>query len=106
MVTTVFRKESGLNVDLPEAKRIIKLEAKKNVANIYANLEGEISIDDKFVQMGDIRTVMYKKRVEIPKLTVSLKIDKFANMGLLTDIHSELRKADALKVNYCAVYGN
>jgi biopolymer transport protein ExbD len=106
MVSTVFRQFSGLPVDLPIAKRIIKLDAKKNVTNIYANMQGEISIDDKLVNIQDIRGIMYQKRVENPRLTVSLKIDRVAPMGLLTDIHEELRKADALKVNYCAKYGD
>jgi len=106
MVTTVFRQFSGLPVDLPTAKRIMKLDAKKNVANIYANAQGEISVDDKLVNMSDIRSIMYQKRVENPRLVVSLKFDRVSSMGLVTDIHEELRKADALKVNYCAKFGD
>ena len=106
MVSTVFRQFSGLPVDLPTAKRIMKLDAKKNVANIYANAQGEISIDDKLVTTADIRRIMYQKRVENPRLVVSLKFDRVSNMGLVTDIHEELREADALKVNYCAKFGD
>jgi len=105
MVSTVFRQYSGIPVNLPEAKKIKKLEAKKNVTSLYANQKGEIMIDDKFVDLDQIRHIMYEKRVENPKLIVSLKVDRFADMSLLTDIHEELREADALKVNYCAKYG-
>ncbi len=105
MVSTVFRQYTGLPVNLPEAKKIIKLEAKKNVTSLYANQKGEIMIDDKFVNLGDIRHIMYDKRVENPRLIVSLKVDRNADMSLITDIHEELREADALKVNYCAKYG-
>jgi len=105
MVTTVFRQYSGLPVDLPRAKRIEKLEAKKNVTNIYANVQGDISIDDKLVQIRDIATLMYQKRTANPKLIVSLKFDKNVKMGLVTDIQQQLREADALRVNYCAKYG-
>jgi len=105
MVSTVFRQYTGLPVNLPEAKKIIKLEAKKNVTSLYANQKGEIMIDDKFVTLGDIRHIMYDKRVENPRLIVSLKVDRNADMSLITDIHEELREADALKVNYCAKYG-
>ena len=106
MVTTVFRQVTGLPVDLPVAKKIEKLEAKKNVASIYANVQGEISIDDQLVQVSHIRRIMYKKRTEIPKLRVTLKFDKGVNMGLVTDIQEELREADALVVYYCAKFGN
>ncbi|MCD6117244.1 biopolymer transporter ExbD [bacterium] len=105
MVTTVFRQFSGLPVDLPKAKRIEKLEAKKNVSNIYANVQGDISVDDKLVQIKDIANIMYAKRTANPKLIVSLKFDQNVKMGLVTDIQQQLREADALRVNYCAKYG-
>ncbi|MFH1942306.1 MAG: biopolymer transporter ExbD [bacterium] len=107
MVSTVFRQFTGLPVNLPIAKRIEKLEAKKNVTNIWASGDGEISIDDRIVSnIRDIRRVMYDKVIENSKLVVSLKCDRLANMGIVTDIHQELREAGALKINYCAVYGN
>jgi len=106
MVTTVFRQVAGLPVDLPTAKKIEKLEAKKNVASIYANMQGQISIDDYMVQISDIRSIMFKKRTEIPRLRVTLKFDKGVRMRLVSDIHQELREADALVVYYCAKFGD
>jgi len=43
---------------------------------------------------------MYEKRAADPQLTVSLKADQSARMEIISDIHNELRKADALKLNY------
>ena len=43
---------------------------------------------------------MYEKRVANPQLVISLKADERARMGLISEIHGELRKADALKLNY------
>jgi len=106
MVSTVFKQFTGLPIDLPTAKRIEKLEAKKNVTNLWANAKGEISIDDKLVRIADISSVLYQKRIESPRLIVSMKLDRGINMGIVTDIHEELREADALKVNYCAKYGD
>jgi biopolymer transport protein ExbD len=106
MVTTTFRQSAGLPIDLPSAKRIEKLEAKKNVAAIWANMQGEISLDDKMVRLADISQVMYQKRVENPRIIVSLKADKACSMGFISDIHEKLRDADALKLNYTAKYGD
>ncbi|MBN1895333.1 biopolymer transporter ExbD [bacterium] len=106
MVTTTFRQSSGLPIDLPIAKRIEKLEAKKNVTAVWANTQGEISIDDKMVKVGDIAQVMYQKRVENPRIIVSLKADKACNMGLISNIHEKLRDADALRLNYTAKFGD
>ena len=94
MVTTVLREYSGLPISLPKAKRIEKLKSKRHTSHIWVSKEGLISIEDKLYQAESIRHVMYEKRV------VSLKADERAKMGLVSDIHTELRKADALKLNY------
>ena len=107
MVSTVFRQSTGIPVDLPVARMIKKLEAKKNVTNVWADAQGTISIDDKIInEVSDLYPIIYQKRVEIPKLVVSFKFDKDARMGLVSDIQQELRKADALMVNYCAKFGD
>jgi len=102
MVVTVLREFQGLKLILPEAKKIAKLEGKKNVSHIWATQEGTLSIDDQIINVDQIRTIMYDKRVANPRLTVSLKADRQAEMELITDIHNELREADALKLNYSA----
>ena len=105
MVTTVFRQFSGIPVDLPSAKKIKKLDAKKNVVNLWANKDGDISIDDKIIEVRAVASMMWEKVSENPNITTSLKIDRGTNMGLVTDIQQGLRKAGALRVNYCAVSG-
>ena len=106
MVSTVFRQYTGLKIDLPTAKRVIKLDAKKNVAHIWADMEGNISIEDKIVEIYQVDDIMYDKRIQNPKIVVSLKFDKNVHMQLVTDIHESLRDADALNVNYTAKYGD
>ena len=59
-----------------------------------------MSIEDKLYSADGVRHVMYEKRVSDPQLVVSLKADERSKMGLISDIHTELRKADALKLNY------
>tara|TARA_Y100000780_G_scaffold212093_1_gene212105 strand:+ start:894 stop:1304 length:411 start_codon:yes stop_codon:yes gene_type:complete len=100
MVTTVLREYSGLPVDLPKAKRIEKLKSKRHTSHIWISKEGLISIQDKLHSVENVRHVMYDIRAADPLLTVSLKADKSAKMGLISNIHNELRKADALKLNY------
>ena len=100
MVTTVLREYSGLPISLPKAKRIEKLKSKRHTSHIWVSKDGLISIEDKLYASDGIRHVMYGKRVADPQLVVSLKADERAKMGLISAIHSELRKADALKLNY------
>jgi len=100
MVTTVLREYSGLPISLPKAKRIEKLTSKRHTSHIWVSKDGLISIEDKLYASDGIRHVMYEKRIADPQLVISLKSDERAKMGLISAIHGELRKADALKLNY------
>ena len=102
MVTTVLREYEGLPIGLPSATKIEKLESKRNTAHVWVNKVGLVSIDDKRVPMPAVRNVIYAKLAENPKLTTSLKADKETTMKIITDLHQELRNANALKVNYSA----
>ncbi|MEE9464450.1 MAG: biopolymer transporter ExbD [Candidatus Neomarinimicrobiota bacterium] len=102
MVTTVLREYEGLPIALPSATKIEKLESKRNTTHLWVNKVGLVSIDDKRVPMPAVRNVIYAKLAENPRLTTSLKADKGTPMKIITDLHTELRNANALKVNYSA----
>jgi biopolymer transport protein ExbD len=103
MVTTVMREFEGLDVILPRAETIEKLESKRHTSYIWATKDGLISVDDQIVNINDLGEVMYMKIAKDPKLTVSLKSDENSLMETLTDIHTQLKKAQALKLNYSAL---
>lgn len=107
MVSTVFKEFRGIPVRLPQARKIEKLPGKRDVAYIYANEKGKVMIDDRFVEMREIRTIMYNKRADEthPLKVVSMRIDQRTKMETVTSIHEELREADALNVNYSAKKG-
>jgi biopolymer transport protein ExbD len=100
MVTTVLKEHSGLPVNLPKAKRIEKLKSKRHTVQLWVSKDGLISIDDRLLGVDDVSMVMYDKRVADPQIVVSLKGDQEAEMGLISDIHDNLRKVEALKLNY------
>ena len=41
-----------------------------------------------------------RQEAEQPRITTSLKVDKETYMKIVTDVKQELRKANALKINY------
>lgn len=117
MVTTVMR-ETSLKVVhvLPKAQEVAKLERKSLVAYIHIgppikSLQGifgtepRIQLDDAFATPKDIPTFVENVKAqtneaEIPLLTYSLKVDQETKMGVVTDVKQELRKVNALKINY------
>ena len=103
MVTTVMREFEGLDIVLPRAEKIEKLESKRNTIYVWATKDGLISVNDKIININDLGSVMFLKISNNPKLTVSLRSDDNSRMELITEIHSQLRKAQALKLNYSSL---
>ncbi len=111
MVTTVLRETTvQVRTTLPQAEALTKIDQKRLVSYIYigpkkldGNRLGEtgVQIDDALVEdMGSVRTIMYRKLIEQPKLIVSLKVDQTSEMGIVLDVQQELREAGALRINY------
>mgnify|MGYP001193483018 FL=1 len=103
MVTTVMREFEGLDVVMPRAKMIEKLESKRHTSYIWATKDEIISVDDRLTAVDGLATIMVSKVSQDPKITVALKADQKANMKLISEIHNQLRKANALKLSYSAL---
>lgn len=123
-MTVTTMKDSSLMVDntLPNATETKKLEKKDRVIYIYVGkptsqyqktfgTEPKIQLNDKFADVSEIGSFILQERAKKPQelqnvLTTALKVDKYANMGLISDIKQELRKVNALKVNYTTYEGD
>jgi len=105
MTVTVMKTYQGLKVELPDAKKIQKVDVSKaHVATIWVDKDQKIVMNDITVkEVENLRNLVYKKRVDDPQLVISLKGDKLAKMGVVNDIHQELRKGSALLLNYSAM---
>lgn len=104
MVTTTLREvDVFVKFELPKAKAIEKIENKRLVSYIWVGNDGRIQLNDSVVKLEEISKIMYQKRVEIPNLIVSMRIDKNSEMGIVTDIQQELRNVDARRINYSAM---
>jgi biopolymer transport protein ExbD len=103
MVTTTMREvEILVDYKLPEAEALEKIENKRLVSYIWVGKGGRIQINDSIVTVDDVQRIMYSKRQALPNIIVSLRVDIGAQMGLVTDIQQELRKAYCLRINYSA----
>jgi biopolymer transport protein ExbD len=101
MVTTTLREvEVYVDFTLPAAKAIEKIENKRLVSYLWVGKDKRIQINDNIIKLDEVQPIMYKKRTEIQNVIVSLRIDQNADMGLVTDIQQELRKASCLRINY------
>ena len=97
MVTTIFREETGLPVELPRAEAGEEVN-RELVSNVYINRLGQISIDDRLVQVKHIREIMAYKISENPQLIVAFKTDTYAAYGTVSDVMEELKEVNAVRV--------
>ncbi|MBT8181648.1 MAG: biopolymer transporter ExbD [Eudoraea sp.] len=123
-MTVTVMKDSSLMVQntLPNASEVKKLEKKDRVLYIYVGkptreyqkvfgTEPKIQLNDKFANVSEVGDFILMERAKKAQelqnvLTTALKVDKNANMGLISDIKQELRKVNALKVNYTTYEGD
>jgi biopolymer transport protein ExbD len=123
MVSTVMKdNDLMLENSLPKADQVTKLEKKDRVMFIFAGKPHEkysrqygggarIQLNDRLSDISDIKNfVLAERAARDPALekvlTTSLKIDKHVKMGLVGEIKQELRKMDALKINYTTTKGS
>lgn len=124
MVSTTMREvEVQVNVRVPEATEVKKLEQKSLVSYIYIGRpvsaiqgiygsEPMIQMNDKLVNEEGIPTeavqdfVLSEREalpeVDKPRMTISLRIDEDIPMGKVDDVKQALRRAKALIINYSA----
>jgi len=100
MVSTVFVRYRGLPVTLPQAEKIEKLESRRNVVSIWINSEGVINIDDQTTPLDQVGRVVHGKMTANPRAVLSIRGDENSNFGLMSDLLQELRKVEALRVNF------
>lgn len=98
MVTTIFRAEKGIKIELPYAMKTERLP-KREVSRIWVSQRGEMSIDDKFVSLSEIATIMSNKAIDNPDMITQIKTDRRAKYGDVAYILEELKKARALRVS-------
>lgn len=122
MVATVMRQNTlMIQNNLPFADQVEKLDKKDLVMYIYAGKpsdnfkqygnQAKIQLNDKFADVKEIAAFIAAERASkreelIPFLTTALKVDSDCNMGLIGDIKQELRKVNALKINYTTKKGS
>ena len=123
-MTVTVMKDNTLMIqnELPFADQTQKLDKKDRIIYVYAGkpsqryqatygTSAKIQLNDKFADVSDVAAYILaeraSKRQELQNvLTTALKVDGETNMGLVSDIKQELRKVNALKINYTTRPGN
>jgi len=99
MVTTVFKTEDGLPVDLPRAESGVEPK-RELVTHIWIDRRGRISINDKIVNLDAVYAIMSQKYKENPMMIVAFQSDKDVEYKVMDDVMEKLKEANAVRVSF------
>ena len=112
IVTHMRSDEVKVRLQVPEGVEVQKLANKQAVVNIYigkdqksgswgVQLNGDVVTPHEIpARIEEIRSGMSEENKI--RLTVSLRVDRKAPMGLVSEVKQNLQQAYALKINYSA----
>lgn len=101
IVTAVFVKEAGVEVDKPTAAAATKQDRVSILVAITAS--NEVWINRKQVEIKAVRSIIEKLRSENPKGTVSVQADRKAKAGITLEVMEAARLAGAPNVSISAL---
>ncbi len=119
MVSTSMREvEMKVENTIPSASETVKLENKSLTSYIYVgpptkalkNQFGDaprIQLNDAYATANEIQAFVAAERSNLDEterngMTISLKIDEDTRMGIVTEVKTALRRAEAYQVSYAA----
>ncbi len=102
LVTASFTKESGIDVNRPQAHTAVRQEQGNLIIAIDKN--GEIWIDNQHVDIRTIRAHVEHLQAQNPEGTVIILADKKTETGATIDVMDQVRLAGVSNVAIAAEY--
>jgi biopolymer transport protein ExbD len=99
MVTTIFKMEDGLPVTLPRAETGAK-QKREQIIRVWIDGSGNVSIQDKLIQVNQVRDAMLAAISENPALIVAFNADHRTPNGIVSDVMEELKEVNAVRVSF------
>ncbi|HIE04301.1 MAG TPA: biopolymer transporter ExbD [Candidatus Latescibacteria bacterium] len=100
MVSTTFVRYRGLPVELPRARKIKRIETRRNLVYIWITKDGKICVNDILTELNSLEEMMSRRMRENPRTIVSLRADEEVPYGKVSEVLQVLRRAGALRVNF------
>ena len=111
IVTHMKENQMKVKYQVPEGTKLERLAKKSTISHIYIGKPYKgggitaVQVNDKIVDVAEIEDFIAAERKRMSpddakQMTVSIKADKKADMGVITDVKQSLRRANALKILY------
>ena len=111
IVTHMKENQMKVKYQVPEGTKLERLAKKSTISHIYIGKPSKgggitaVQVNDKIEDVAEIEDFIAAERKRMSpddakQMTVSIKADKKADMGVITDVKQSLRRANALKILY------
>ena len=111
IVTHMKENQMKVKYQVPQGTKLERLAKKSTVSHIYIGKpykgggDNAVQVNDKIVDAADVEDFIAAERKRMApddakNMTVSIKADNKADMGVVTDVKQSLRRANALKILY------
>ncbi len=101
MVTTIFKLEDGLPIEMPKAEAGQNTPREK-ITHIWIDRSGNISINDNMIAVEQVEPIVYAKLVANPALVVAFNVDKQTSFRPVEQVMDQLKNANATRVSFTA----
>lgn len=104
IVTTSFIRETGIEVNRPNAMTA----ERKKLGNILIAISpsGQIWMEKKALELGQIRTLVENAKAESPEASVVIIADQEAPTGVLIDLMDQVRLGGVTNMSVAAQEGS
>lgn len=103
MVTSIFKMEEGLPIQLPRAKSGTDTQ-RQQIMHIWADRWNRISINDKLARVEHIQGIVASMLEENRGIIVAFNVDHRTKYQLVSDIMDQLKEANAINVTFTSLY--
>lgn len=102
MSTSVFAKEKGLKIVLPEKGEATKINA-ENILTVAVNPSGQVLVGDVIVSIPDVREQVVKRLAANKDLAIALRVSRTAPYRVMVEVFDQLKLAKAERVSLMPV---
>ncbi len=102
MTTSMFAKEKGLKMVLPELGQATKIKA-ENILTVAVSQSGQVLVGDQIVNPEDVRDIVVKRLAENADLAIALRVSRRAPYRLMIDVFDQLKLAKAERISLVPV---
>jgi biopolymer transport protein ExbD len=99
LTSTIFRLETGLEVDLPRAESGIP-SARQRSTHIWIDRFGQLAVDDYLIPMETLDAVLEAKLKRSGDLLVSLQIDRDVPYEVVDRLLAQLKQASIRNITF------